>query len=44
MKSGCSEEYRGHSIKQGQKDAQFKPIPLQYKDELSFDLDNYILE
>ncbi len=44
IKSGTRESFKKFYIEKGQKESQFKIVALQYKDELEFDFENYIIE
>ncbi len=44
IQSGTRESFKKFYIEKGQKESQFKIVALQYKDELEFDFDNFILE
>ena len=44
IQSGTREIFKKYYIGKGQKESQFKIVALQYKDELDFDFENYILE
>jgi len=44
LRPGTGEAYKVHCLQQGQRDAQFKVMRLQYEKDCSFNFDNYMRE
>ncbi|MDH5585144.1 MAG: GH3 auxin-responsive promoter family protein [Nitrospirota bacterium] len=42
VRPGTGDAYKAHSLQQGQRDAQFKVIRLQYSKDCSFDFSDYV--
>ena len=42
LKTGTGAKYRHHCVERGQREGQLKIMPLQYKDQVAFDLDNHL--
>lgn len=42
VRPGTGEAYKAHCLQQGQRDAQFKVVRLQYAKDCSFDFPNYV--
>lgn len=42
LKTGTGAAYRHHCVQRGQREGQLKIMPLQYKDQVDFDLDSHV--
>jgi hypothetical protein len=42
LNTGTGAAYRHHCVQRGQREGQLKIMPLQYKDQVDFDLDSHV--